>query len=92
MKTIEEMARAYADSNACDLPNEHYQDDVKYKAFLAGAQAVSERELHCFLESKKDFSSWIKDRIERYGFVQGVDIEVFTHIGENSKGIRKPRI
>lgn len=53
-----------------------------------GQQAVSARELHCFLESKKDFSSWIKDRIERYGFVQGVDFEVFTHIGENSKGGR----
>lgn len=53
-----------------------------------GHQAVSARELHCFLESKKDFSSWIKDRIERYGFVQGVDFEVFTHIGENSKGGR----
>lgn len=53
-----------------------------------GHQAVSARELHCFLESKKDFSSWIKDRIERYGFVQWVDFEVFTHIGENSKGGR----
>lgn len=53
-----------------------------------GQQAVSARELHCFLESKKDFSSWIKDRIERYGFIQGVDFEVFTHIGENSKGGR----
>lgn len=53
-----------------------------------GQQVVSARELHCFLESKKDFSSWIKDRIERYGFVQGVDFEVFTHIGENSKGGR----
>lgn len=53
-----------------------------------GKQAVSARELHGFLESKKDFSSWIKDRIERYGFVQGVDFEVFTQIGENSKGGR----
>ena len=34
-----------------------------------GKRAVSARDLHAFLESKKDFSSWIKDRIEKYDFV-----------------------
>lgn len=47
-----------------------------------GQQAVSARELHCFLESKKDFSSWIKDRIERYGFIENQDYCLLTEIGE----------
>ncbi len=34
---------------------------------------VNARDLHVFLEAKKDFSSWIKDRIEKYGFQEGVD-------------------
>ncbi|WP_284464839.1 phage antirepressor KilAC domain-containing protein [Chryseobacterium sp.] len=53
-----------------------------------GKQAVSARELHFFLGSKKDFSSWIKDRIEKYGFVENHDYEVFTKSGENSNGGR----
>lgn len=31
-----------------------------------GRTVVNARDLHEFLESRKDFSSWIKDRIERY--------------------------
>lgn len=36
-------------------------------------QTVNARELHAFLEVGKDFSNWIKDRIEKYGFVEGID-------------------
>ena len=38
-----------------------------------GEQLVSARELHEFLEVKRDFSTWIKDRINKYGFEEGVD-------------------
>ena len=38
-----------------------------------GKRAVSARELHRFLESKQDFSTWIKNRIEKYGFIEEVD-------------------
>jgi len=34
---------------------------------------VDARELHEFLEVGKDFSNWIKDRIEKYEFVEGED-------------------
>ena len=34
---------------------------------------VSGRELHEFLESKRDFTTWIKDKINKYGFVEGID-------------------
>ena len=34
---------------------------------------VSARELHKFLESKQYFASWIKNRIEKFNFKEGVD-------------------
>ena len=36
-------------------------------------ETVSARELHSFLESRQDFSTWIKNRIERYEFVENED-------------------
>ena len=36
-------------------------------------ETVNARELHSFLEVGKDFSNWIKNRIEQYGFVEDVD-------------------
>lgn len=53
-----------------------------------GRTVVNARDLHEFLESRKDFSSWIKDRIERYDLTENEDYVVFTEFGENSKGGR----
>jgi len=53
-----------------------------------GRQAVNARELHQKLGSKQDFSTWIKNRIEKYGFVENQDFEVFHKIMENSNGGR----
>jgi anti-repressor protein len=36
-------------------------------------QTVNARELHGFLGNGKMFAHWIKDRIEKYGFTDGVD-------------------
>ncbi len=36
-------------------------------------QTVNARDLHAFLEVGKDFSTWIKDRIDQYDFVDGRD-------------------
>ena len=36
-------------------------------------ETVSARELHSFLESRQDFSTWIKKRIEKYDFVENQD-------------------
>ena len=41
-------------------------------------ETVSARELHEFLESKQDFSTWIKNRIEKYEFVENQDFLVVT--------------
>ena len=40
-----------------------------------GSKAVNARDLHSFLESKQDFSNWIKGRINKYDFVEGKDFE-----------------
>ncbi|MGI4873239.1 MAG: antA/AntB antirepressor family protein [Janthinobacterium lividum] len=34
---------------------------------------VSARELHGFLESKRDFATWIKDKLAKHGFTEGLD-------------------
>ena len=36
-------------------------------------QTVNARELHSYLESKQDFSTWIKKRINDYGFLENTD-------------------
>lgn len=36
-------------------------------------ETVSARELHAFVESKQEFANWIKNRIEKYGFIEGYD-------------------
>ncbi len=51
-------------------------------------QVVNARELHQFLMVGRDFSTWIKSRIEKYGFVENEDFEVFPNFGENPNGGR----
>lgn len=51
-------------------------------------QTVNARELHQFLAVGKDFSTWIKDRIEQYGFTEGHDYvtHLLPNIGEKGQG------
>lgn len=51
-----------------------------------GRRAVSARELHRFLESKQEFANWIRNRIEKYGFVENQDYEVFDKFIKNPNG------
>lgn len=39
-------------------------------------QYCNARDLHASLQVGRDFSSWIKDRIEQYGFIEGQDFNV----------------
>jgi phage anti-repressor protein len=56
-------------------------------------QCVDARELHQFLETGRDFSTWIKDRIEEYGFTEGEDyiIKSFDSpdLGNQKRGVQK---
>ncbi|MDR3133266.1 MAG: antA/AntB antirepressor family protein [Prevotellaceae bacterium] len=47
-----------------------------------GKKAVSARLLHAFLENKKQFSDWIKHRIQKYDLVENVDYQSVSLIGE----------
>lgn len=50
---------------------------------------VNARELHAFLEVKTQFSIWLKNRIEQYGFIEGQDyvkIELSAGMKMSEKG------
>lgn len=44
-------------------------------------QTINARELHTFLEVGKDFSTWVKDRVEQYDFVENQDFVSFPQNG-----------
>jgi phage anti-repressor protein len=44
---------------------------------------VDARALHCALEVKRDFSTWIKARVTKYGFVEGEDYEKSSMITDS---------
>jgi anti-repressor protein len=56
-------------------------------------QTVDARALHAFMKVGKDFSTWIKDRIDQYEFAEGVDFVSFDTAPQNggagNRGARK---
>ena len=53
-----------------------------------GKRAVNARELYMFLESKQEFSNWIKSRIKRCDLIENQDFEVFDNFIKNPDGGR----
>lgn len=43
---------------------------------------VNARDVHVFLESKQIFQNWIKKRIAKYGFVEGVDYLTYQSVNQ----------
>ena len=54
-------------------------------------QTVNARELHSFLESRQDFSTWIKARIEQYGFVENSDYLLHSFMEQLPSGAKQKR-
>lgn len=49
----------------------------------------SARDLHTFLQVGKNFSNWIKNRLETYGFIEGEDFTpILAQTSQDSKGGR----
>jgi len=55
---------------------------------VEGKETVAARELHIFLESKQEFTTWIKSRILTYGFTQDVDFIEFDKLVNSSSKAR----
>ena len=54
-------------------------------------QTVNARELHAFLDVKKDFSTWIKKQIERARLIEGRDFIVITGSPKKGNGEFNPK-
>lgn len=54
-------------------------------------QLCNARDLHAFLEVGRDFSNWIKDRIEQYELIEGEDYLV-AKFGENPPQLDSPNL
>jgi phage anti-repressor protein len=51
-------------------------------------KTINARDLHCFLDVGKDFSNWIKGRIDQYNFIENQDFTVVTQSVVSPKGGR----
>ena len=62
------------------------------KSEISGQQkeTVNARVLHQFIESKQQFSDWIKNRIEKYGFVENEDFTIHKITNGQNDGKFKP--
>lgn len=54
-------------------------------------QTVNARDLHGFLEAGRDFSTWIKERITEYGFIEGQDYVLTEVLRSPNLGSAKAR-
>lgn len=62
---------------------------IKVIANEQGSQVVSARDLHEFLESKQDFSTWIKNRIKKYGLIENQDYNLLHNFVEQVSGTKQ---
>jgi len=55
-------------------------------------QTVNARDLHAFLDVGKDFSTWIKNRVDQYGFTENLDFVTVESAPQNggagNRGVR----
>lgn len=63
---------------------------IKITTNEQGVQCVSARELHEGLEVGRDFTTWVKGRINKYGFEENVDFTKVSLIPQNG-GIKTGR-
>ncbi|MBR9880760.1 MAG: phage antirepressor Ant [Gammaproteobacteria bacterium] len=61
--------------------------------FQADSQQLlcNARDLHAFLEVGRDFSTWIRARIDQYGFIEGEDYIAVQNLSSPNPGSAKAR-
>jgi phage anti-repressor protein len=55
-------------------------------------QTVNARDLHAYLGIGRDFNTWIKSRIEQYGFEEDVDFVVFSPVSGKTPSVGRPTV
>ena len=61
---------------------------IKITTNESGVNCVSARELHEGLEVKSKFTVWMKNRINKYGFVENEDYMLINEVSKNLEGSR----
>lgn len=56
-----------------------------------GRQIVSARDLHEYLEVGRDFTTWIKERIEKYQFEENADFTIISSFHQNGGKGGRPK-
>lgn len=61
------------------------------QTFIAGisTRTVSARKLHEFLESKQDFSHWVKNRVKKWRFKDGDDFSIILSKSTNGRACKE---
>lgn len=54
-------------------------------------ETVNARNIHSFLGVGRDFSTWIRDRIEQFGFLEEVDFHIVRNLSTPETGSAKAR-
>lgn len=52
---------------------------------------INSRELHKFLGNKRQYTDWIKQRIDQFGFIEGEDFIVHKFVNTDIKGFNEYR-
>lgn len=87
LRDFDEMIAAAPDEGTPVSPDKI----IPISAGDRGQQRVNARDLHEFLEVGKDFSTWIKDRISKYEFVEGQDYLKSEDLSSPESGSAKAR-
>jgi anti-repressor protein len=59
---------------------------IKISTTRTGKHVVNARQLHEYLESKRQFANWIDERISTYGFIEDQDYTSFNKIVKRETG------
>ena len=74
MEQLKELTQTTKETEMENIQTNNVEGIIKITE-QNGMRAVNARELHIFLDSKQQFSDWIKNRIEKYEFVEGKDYQ-----------------